>query len=58
VSISGDGCIDANASFDTWWSRPKEKFVGRRPRTIYLVDASDVSICGVALAPWCSSHCS
>lgn len=49
VRIWGEGCIDANASSATWWSRPKERFRGWRPRTIYLVRAERVSISGISL---------
>ena len=49
VRIFGEGSIDANASFETWWSRPKQPFGGWRPRTVYLVRSQDVSIMGLKL---------
>ena len=49
VRIWGEGCIDANASFTTWWSRPKGRFRGWRPRTIYLVRAERIDIAGITL---------
>lgn len=47
VHITGEGCIDANASFATWWSRPKGIFRGRRPRALYLVGCSDIAVTGL-----------
>ena len=49
VRIHGAGTIDGNASFSTWWSRPKGRFGGWRPRLIYLVECSDVDVQGVRL---------
>jgi len=49
VVIDGEGTIDGNASFDTWWSRPKTPFAGWRPRLVLLANASNVVIAGVRL---------
>lgn len=49
VSITGAGCIDGNATFESWWSRPKGLFVGRRPRTIYIAHGTQVVVAGVRL---------
>jgi polygalacturonase len=49
VQIHGDGVIDGNASFETWWKRPKQPFRGWRPRTVYLVRSKRIGICGVGL---------
>jgi polygalacturonase len=49
VRIHGEGCIDANASFDTWWSRPKQPFLGWRPRTIYCVHSRRIGMSGITL---------
>ena len=49
VRIHGDGCIDANASFLTWWSQPKQPFLGWRPRTVYFVHAERLRVSGVKL---------
>jgi polygalacturonase len=49
VCISGEGCIDANASFSTWWSRPKGRFQGRRPRTLYLLNCKRIGVVGVTI---------
>jgi polygalacturonase len=47
--IEGEGTIDGNASFATWWSRPKTPFAGWRPRTLLLANCRDVHVCGIAL---------
>lgn len=49
VRIHGAGCIDGNASFRTWWSRPKEPFAGWRPRAVYWWRASRISMTGVTV---------
>ncbi|ESQ81140.1 glycoside hydrolase family 28 protein [Asticcacaulis sp. YBE204] len=49
VQIYGEGEIDGQAGFDTWWSKPKERFIGWRPRLIYAVDCEHVLIEGVTL---------
>jgi polygalacturonase len=49
VRIYGEGTIDGNASFGTWWSRPKTPFLGWRPRLIYLVRSKSVTIDGLTL---------
>ena len=41
-SIDGEGMIDGNASFDTWWSRPKTPFAGWRPRLVLVANSSNV----------------
>ena len=47
--IDGDGVIDGNATFDTWWSRPKTPFLGWRPRTVLIANSRDVQIAGISL---------
>jgi polygalacturonase len=49
IVIHGEGTIDGNANFDTWWSRPKTRFIGWRPRTILLANSHDVTIDGITL---------
>jgi polygalacturonase len=49
VRIWGEGCIDANASFATWWNGPGGHLHARRPRTIYLVRASRIVVAGITL---------
>ncbi len=50
VVIDGEGVVDGNASFATWWGRPKAPFPGGwRPRTLLLVGASQVAVAGIGL---------
>ncbi len=49
VTICGDGVIDGQAGFDSWWSRPKAQFASWRPRLIYAVDSDDLVFEGVTL---------
>lgn len=49
VLIHGEGTLDGNAGFDTWWSRPKTPFAGWRPRTLFLAHAREVAIDGIGL---------
>ncbi len=47
--IDGEGCIDGNASFATWWSRPKTPFAGWRPRAVLIANARRVAIEGIRI---------
>lgn len=49
VVIHGEGMLDGNAGFDTWWSRPKTPFAGWRPRTLFIAHARQVTVAGIAL---------
>ena len=49
VLIDGEGTIDGNASFDTWWSRPKSPFAGWRPRLLLIANSERVVVEGVRL---------
>lgn len=49
VLIHGQGTLDGNAGFDTWWSRPKTPFAGWRPRTLFIAHARGVAVDGIGL---------
>jgi polygalacturonase len=49
VRICGEGIVDANASFATWWRKDRRNAVAARPRTIYLVQAEGVTVLGLCL---------
>jgi polygalacturonase len=49
VTIHGEGVVDGNASFETWWSRPKTPFRGWRPRTVFFVRSKNVAMEGVTV---------
>lgn len=47
--IDGEGVIDGNASFETWWSRPKTPFAGWRPRAVLIANSRRVALEGVTV---------
>jgi polygalacturonase len=49
VTIHGEGVIDGNAGFDTWWSRPKTPFAGWRPRALFIAHSRNITIDGISL---------
>ncbi|MEG6567343.1 glycoside hydrolase family 28 protein [Thermoanaerobacterium saccharolyticum] len=49
VNIIGDGVIDGNSSFDTWWQDAKVKRIAWRPRTVYLNKCKNVLIEGITI---------
>jgi polygalacturonase len=49
ISIIGEGIIDGNASFDTWWYEAKKKRIAWRPRTIFFSGCSDILVEGVTV---------
>ncbi|MDI7776484.1 glycoside hydrolase family 28 protein [Asticcacaulis sp. EMRT-3] len=51
VSIYGEGLIDGQAGFDTWWAHPKTPYSGSwRPRLIFCVDSDNLTFEGFTLA--------
>ncbi len=49
VRITGQGVIDANARFDTWWFNAKMKSSAWRPRTIFLNGCKNILIEGITI---------
>lgn len=49
VTLHGEGEVDGNASFETWWSRPKARFAGWRPRLVHFMHSRDIAIEGLTL---------
>ncbi|MFZ5967787.1 MAG: glycoside hydrolase family 28 protein [Bacillota bacterium] len=49
INIIGEGILDGNASFETWWERPKEKRRAWRPRTIFLTECKNVLVEGITI---------
>lgn len=49
VSIIGEGTIDGNADFDTWWHEAKSKRIAWRPRTIFLNGCKNILIEGITV---------
>jgi polygalacturonase len=49
VNIIGEGALDGNADFDTWWFKPKEKRIAWRPRTVFLNSCKNVLMEGITI---------
>lgn len=49
VNIVGEGTINGNADFDTWWYKPKVKRIAWRPRLIFLNRCKDVVCEGISI---------
>jgi len=49
VRIFGGGEIDCSANLGPWWMAPKKKFLGFRPRGIFLNHCRDVELQGITL---------
>lgn len=49
VDIIGEGIIDGNSDFSTWWYEAKKKRIAWRPRTIFLCGCKNVLIEGVTV---------
>lgn len=49
VNIIGQGIIDGNADFDTWWFDPKTKRVAWRPRVIFLKGCKNIVCEGIRI---------
>jgi len=52
VAIYGEGLIDAQAGFDSWWRHPKAPFerdglTAWRPRLLFIVDSEHVTVEGI-----------
>lgn len=51
VSVFGEGLIDGQSGFDTWWAHPKTQQAGSwRPRLIFAVDSQNLTFEGFTLA--------
>lgn len=49
VNIIGEGTIDGNADFDTWWFDPKTKRIAWRPRVIFLTGCKNIVCEGIKI---------
>ena len=47
VDIIGEGTINGNSDYDTWWKRAKEKRTAWRPRTIFILNSENITVEGV-----------
>lgn len=49
LSIAGEGVLDGNAQNGDWWDSPKQKKGAWRPRSIYCVRCSNLTLMGVTV---------
>ena len=47
INITGEGTINGNADYETWWKNPKIKRISWRPRMIFLTECSNINIVGI-----------
>ena len=47
VNIIGEGTINGNSRYDTWWERAKEKRIAWRPRTIFILNSENITVEGL-----------
>ncbi|MCP1223243.1 glycoside hydrolase family 28 protein [Sebaldella sp. S0638] len=47
INITGEGTINGNADYETWWKNAKIKRISWRPRTIFLTDCNNINVVGV-----------
>ena len=47
VNITGEGTVDGNADYETWWKDAKVKRISWRPRTIFLTSCNNINIVGI-----------
>ena len=53
VTITGEGCINANADKGDWYENPKERRIAWRPRLFFTNNAENVTLHGVEI---CNSY--
>lgn len=64
VTITGEGVIDGNATWENWWKESKVKRIAWRPRLLYLCRCKNVTVEGITvknspswtLHPYFSEH--
>lgn len=49
VNIIGEGKIEGNSDYNTWWLNPKVKKIAWRPRTIFFNGCRNITIEGLAI---------
>lgn len=49
VHIVGEGIIDGNANFNTWWFEPKKRKMAWRPRVIFLNRCRNIVCEGISI---------
>ncbi len=64
VTITGEGIVDGNTSFDNWWKNCKERVIAWRPRLFFINHCENVTMHGITvqnspswtLHPYFSKH--
>lgn len=49
VTVTGEGVIDGNATWDNWWNESKTKRIAWRPRLLFLCRCRNVTIEGITV---------
>lgn len=49
VNIIGEGILDGNSSYETWWYKHKIKNISWRPRTIFLTKCKNINMVGLEI---------
>lgn len=49
VTVTGEGIIDGNATWDNWWKESKVKKIAWRPRLLYLCRCKHVTVEGITV---------
>jgi len=49
VNIIGNGIIDGNADYATWWFKAKEKRIAWRPKTVFLNSCKNILMEGLTI---------
>lgn len=49
VTITGEGIIDGQASFENWWEDAKVKRIAWRPRLIFIRDSRNITLEGITV---------
>lgn len=49
IKIYGEGTVEGNGSFETWWQGRGHSLPIARPRLLYFCRCSDVSVAGISL---------
>ena len=47
VILYGEGMVNGNSSFETWWKNPKVMNIAFRPRTLFLSGCNNITIQGL-----------
>lgn len=49
VTVTGEGIIDGNATWENWWKESKIKRIAWRPRLVYLCRCKNITVEGITV---------